>query len=476
MQVLLAVDYRLWAIFYYFSPTNSITMAVNLQKIHFIAIGGSVMHNLAIALKQQGHSITGSDDEIFEPSRSLLQQHGLLPTSEGWFPEKIDASLQCVILGMHAKIDNPELIKAQQLGIKIYSFPEFIYEHSKDKQRIVIAGSHGKTTITAIVIHVLNYHKRKFDYVAGAKVNGIENSVRLSDAPVIVIEGDEYLSSALDATPKFLRYQHHIGVISGIAWDHANVFPTEEEYVKQFDLFADQTPKGGMLIYCEQDAMNMMIGKKERSDVLAIPYKTHPHAEDNHQFYLTNGKDRFPIRVFGSHNLQNISAAKELLKRIGIHADMFFEAITSFEGAAGRLQKIKEENGTAVYKDFAHAPSKVKATVKAMKELYPHRELIACLELHTYSSLNNNYLPQYKDSLKQAQTAIVYFDPKKVAAKGFEPITEEALRKHFANNNLQVFTEPIQLQIFLKAQNYANKNLLMMSSGNFGGIDLSSIV
>jgi len=450
-------------------------MAVNLQKIHFIAIGGSVMHNLAIALKQQGHTITGSDDEIFEPSRSLLLQHDLIPAAEGWFPEKIDASYNAIVLGMHAKKDNPELLKAQQINLKIYSFPEFIFEHSKDKHRVVIAGSHGKTTITAMVMHVLNYHKRKFDYVAGAKINGIENSVKLSDAPVIIIEGDEYLSSALDPTPKFLRYQHHIGVISGIAWDHANVFPTEEEYVKQFDLFADQTPKSGILIYCEQDSMNMMIGKKERADVLAIPYKSHSHSEENHQFYLNNGKDRYPIKVFGSHNLQNISAAKELLKRIGIHSEMFYEAITSFEGAAGRLQKIKSNTHSSIYKDFAHAPSKVKATVKAIKELYPNRDIVACLELHTYSSLDIKYLPQYRDTLKAAQTAVVYYNPEKVSAKGFEPLTESSLKDSFGNQNLHVFTEAEKLKVFLKQQNLSDKNLLLMSSGNFGGLNVETL-
>lgn len=450
-------------------------MAVTLQKIHFIAIGGSVMHNLAIALKLQGHIVTGSDDEFYEPSLSLLKQHGLLPAKEGWNPDSLDNSYNAVILGMHAKKDNPELLKAQQLGLKIYSFPDYIFDQSKDKQRIVIAGSHGKTTITAIIMHVLNFHKRKFDFVAGAKVNGLDYTVRLSDAPIIIIEGDEYLSSAIDPTPKFIRYQHHIGVISGIAWDHANVFPTEEEYVKQFDLFADQTPKGGLLIYCEQDAMNMMIGKKERADVLAIPYKTHPHSEDNHQFYLTNGKDRHPIKIFGTHNLQNISAAKELLKRIGISADAFYQAITSFEGASGRLQKVKETKDTSIFKDFAHAPSKVRATVKAMKELYPSRDIIACLELHTYSSLNKQYLPQYKDSMKPAQLAAVYFNPEKVSAKGFETITESDLKKAFANPNLLVFTDSSALREFLKQQQYTHRNLLMMSSGNFGGLDIPKL-
>jgi UDP-N-acetylmuramate: L-alanyl-gamma-D-glutamyl-meso-diaminopimelate ligase len=446
------------------------------QKIHFIAIGGSVMHNLAVALKQAGHHVTGSDDEIFEPSRSTLAKHGLLPDKEGWHPERISSSTDIVILGMHAKKDNPELLQAQQLGVKIFSFPDYIYSQSEDKQRVVIAGSHGKTTITAIIIHVMNYFKRNFDYVIGAKVNGIENTVRLSDAPVIIIEGDEYLSSPLDPTPKFLRYHHHIGLISGIAWDHANVFPSEEEYVKQFDKFADQTPKSGILIYCEQDSMALMIGKKERADVVEISYKSHPHASDNNnQFFLTNNKDRVPIRVFGSHNFQNIAGAKEVLKKVGITNEQFYQAISTFEGASGRLQKIKEYNSCIVFKDFAHAPSKVKATVKAVKEVYPSRELVACLELHTFSSLNKKFIPQYKDSMKAAQTAVVYFNPQKMKAKNLEPLTEAEIKTAFANQTLRVFDDSNKLLEFLQEQKWKNKNLLMMSSGNFGGININTL-
>jgi UDP-N-acetylmuramate: L-alanyl-gamma-D-glutamyl-meso-diaminopimelate ligase len=446
------------------------------RKIHFIAIGGSVMHNLAIALKESGNVITGSDDEIFEPSRSNLAKHKLLPEKTGWSPEQLTADIDFVILGMHAKKDNPELVKAQQLGLKIYSFPEFIYEHSRNKQRVVIAGSHGKTTITAIIIHVLNYFNRKFDYVIGAKVKGIENTVKLSDAPLIIIEGDEYLASALDPTPKFLRYHHHIGLISGISWDHANVFPTEEEYVRQFDLFADQTPKGGILIYCETDSMALMIGKKERADVQEISYKSHLHTSDNNgQFYLTNGKDRTPIKIFGSHNFQNLSGAKEVLKKLGITAEQFLEAIGDFEGAAGRLQKLKENSNCTVYKDFAHAPSKVKATVKAVKEIYPSRDLVACLELHTYSSLNKNFIPQYKDSMKAAQIPVVYFDNEKVKLKNLEPISESDIKSAFANPSILVFQEKQKLEEFLFNQTWKNKNLLMMSSGNFGGISLPEL-
>ncbi|HEY0744352.1 MAG TPA: Mur ligase family protein [Chryseosolibacter sp.] len=446
------------------------------QKIHFIAIGGSVMHNLAIALKQAGHEVTGSDDEIFEPSRSTLAKHGLLPAKDGWNPDALSKDIDVVILGMHASKDNPELVKAQSLGLKIFSFPDYIFEQSRDKQRIVIAGSHGKTTITAIIIHVLNHCKRKFDYVIGARVRGIENTVKLSSAPLIIIEGDEYLSSPLDPTPKFLKYQHHVGLISGIAWDHANVFPTEEEYVRQFDLFADQTPKGGILVYCELDSMALIIGKKERADVIEIPYKSHTHTSDNNgQFYLTDGKEKFPIKVFGSHNYQNIAGAKEILKRIGVTDAEFFKAIQSFEGASGRLEVVKENGTTTIYKDFAHAPSKVKATVKAVKEIHPSRDLFACVELHTFSSLNKKFLPQYKDSLKNAQIPVVYFNPDKVKAKKLESLSEADVKTAFANPNVRVFDNSDQLQKFILEQNWKNKNLLMMSSGNFGGIDISKL-
>jgi UDP-N-acetylmuramate: L-alanyl-gamma-D-glutamyl-meso-diaminopimelate ligase len=451
-------------------------MTQKKQKIHFIAIGGSVMHNLAVELHKAGHQVSGSDDEINDPSRSVLQAEGILPEKEGWFPEKIDKSLDFVIVGMHARKDNPELLRAQELNIRVLSFPDYIYEQSKDKQRIVIAGSHGKTTITAIIIHVLKYFNRKFDYVVGARVPGVSTTVRITDAPMIIIEGDEYLSSPLDPTPKFLRYRHHVGVISGIAWDHANVYPTEESYVRQFDHFADQTPKGGILVYNEQDPIAAIVGKKERADIVSVSFKSHPHTTDNNgNLFLTNGKERYPIKIFGSHNLQNISAAKELLKKVGISPEQFLEAITSFEGASGRLEKIKDGSNTTLFKDFAHAPSKVKATVKAMKEMYPLRDLVAVLELHTFSSLNKKFLPQYKDSLKGVQTAAVYFDPAKVSARGFEALTVNEIQAAFNAPGLNVFEDARQLRKFLAEQQWKNKNLLMMSSGNFGGTDIKSL-
>ena len=459
-----------------FTLTGIYAMEQTKQRIHFIAIGGSVMHNLAIALKQGGHTVTGSDDEIFEPARSALSKHAILPEKVGWDAEKITAATDVVMLGMHAQNDNPELLKAQELGLKIYSFPDYIYEQSKEKQRIVIAGSHGKTTITAIIIHVLNECNRKFDYVIGARVRGIEQTVKLTDAAVIIIEGDEYLSSALDATPKFLRYQHHIGLISGIAWDHANVFPSEEEYVKQFDLFADQTPKGGTLIYCDQDSMALIIGKKERNDVAAVSYKSHPHATDRHGlFFLTFNKEKYPVRIFGSHNFQNISGAREVLKKIGVTTEQFYKAIGTFRGAAGRLEVIGESESVTVFKDFAHAPSKVNATVRAVKETFPSRDLVACVELHTYSSLNKKFLPQYRDTLKNAQIPIVYFNPEKVRAKNLEPLSDADIHLAFANPGIRIFDHPEKLETFVLAQEWKNKNLLMMSSGNFGGLDLTKL-
>lgn len=439
------------------------------DKIHFIAIGGSVMHNLAIALHKAGHQVTGSDDEIFEPSHSRLKENNILPPQLGWFPEKLDNTIDYVVIGMHAKADNSELLKAQELKLKIYSFPELIYEHSKDKQRVVIAGSHGKTTTTAIIIHVLNYFNRKFDYAVGSQVNGIQNTVKLSDAPIIIIEGDEYLASPIDPTPKFLRYNHHIALITGVAWDHANVFPNEEDYVKQFDLLGDHTPKGGMLIYYEADPLTLMIGKKERTDIQSIPYRSHAHGQINGEAFLKDGDKKIPIKIFGSHNFQNINGAKEVLKKIGISTNQFNEAIRSFTGTKGRLELMLETASSSFYKDFAHAPSKVRATIKAMKELHPNRKLVACLELHTYSSLNQEFLPQYKGTTAAADEVLIYYNPKTVAAKKLEPLSTEVLEKVFGSK-IQVFTEAEKLQEKLAAIVWNNKDLVMMSSGNFGGL------
>ncbi len=446
------------------------------DKVHFIAIGGSAMHNLALALHQKGYIVSGSDDEIFEPSRTRLEKAGILPTTIGWFPEKLNTEIDSVILGMHARVDNPELLKAQQLGLKIYSYPEYIYAQSIDKQRIVIAGSHGKTTITSMILHVLKYHHKKCDYMVGAQLEGFDTMVKLSeDAPIIIIEGDEYLSSPTDRTPKFLHYHHHIGLVSGISWDHINVFPTFDEYVKQFDAFADATPKGGTLIYSEKDAAASIICGKEREDVQRIEYEAHKHEIKDGITYLINGNDKYALEIFGKHNMKNISGAKKVLEKLGITDPKFYEAIQTFKGASNRLEVLVKNSSTIVYKDFAHAPSKLKATTNAVKKQFSDRELTAVLELHTFSSLNKKFLSEYKDTFKSADEPVVYFNPHTIEHKKLEMISAEEIKKAFNNEKLKVFTNSKDLEQFLVAKTWSKRNLLLMSSGNFDGLNLKEL-
>jgi len=453
------------------------TILTPSPEVHFIAIGGSVMHNLAIALHRKGYLVTGSDDEIVEPSRGRLQQLGLLPTEIGWFPEKIHAGLQAVILGMHARIDNPELLKAQALGNRIYSYPEYIYSQCEDKQRVVIAGSHGKTSITSMILHVLRFHQRKFDYVVGARLEGFETTVKLTEeAPVVVIEGDEYLSSPLDRRPKFLHYRHHVGLISGIAWDHINVYPTFEAYVRQFEEFADTTPKSGTLIYDETDDLISVICRKEREDVTSVEYNIHPHVIQNGQtFLLTADSEEIPVRVFGEHNMKNLNGARTVCNKIGISDPRFYEAIQTFTGAANRLELLGQNATTTVYKDFAHAPSKLKATTHAVKQQFTDRQLVACLELHTFSSLNKNFLGQYRDTFNDADLSIVYYNPHTLEHKRLENLSEGEVQKAFNNPDLLVFTDSRKLVEFLLQQKWQQKNLLLMSSGNYNGTDLEAL-
>lgn len=443
------------------------------NRIHFIASGGSIMHSLAIALKEAGHKVTGSDDHFYEPSKSRLATHGLLPDNEGWNADRITSEVDFVILGMHAKKDNPELVKANELGIKVYSFPEFVYEACKNKQRIVIAGSHGKTTITAMIMHVLKNIGKDFDYMVGAQLDGFDNMVKLSDAPIVIIEGDEYTTSPLDPTPKFLHYHHHIGLISGIAWDHFNVYPTLDDYVKQFELFADASPKAGSLVFCEEDNLaSMIISEKERADVSNLPYHAHDHAvREGKTFLKLDGKMELPVEIFGNHNMQNLSGAYTLLKKIGITDDQFYSAIGSFKGAAKRMEIIGENQHTTIYSDFAHAPSKLKATTSAIKDQFPNRQLVACLELHTFSSLNKDFIDQYSDTFNQTDEAIVYINPEAAAQKGLERLTEEDLRAAFNRNDIVLFNDQAKLYAHLTGFDWTNRNLVFMSSGNFGGLD-----
>jgi len=436
------------------------------------------MHNLAIELQQKGFTITGSDDEIYEPSVSRLRKNNLLPDEMGWFPEKVTTDLEAVILGMHAREDNPELKKAQDLGIKVYSYPEYIFEQSEDKQRVVIAGSHGKTTITSMVLHVLNFNKRIFNYLVGAQIEGFENMVKLSDeAPVIVIEGDEYFTSPLDKTPKFMHYQPHVALISGIAWDHFNVFPTWESYVKQFELLADSIPKAGAIIFDQTDDMLDVIGQKERADVVSIPYQAHPYKIENGKTLLiTAEQGEVPVLVFGEHNMKNISGARAVCERLGIIDEDFYGAIQTFKGASKRMELLGSNSEINIYRDFAHAPSKVEATTSAVKAQFPDRTLVAVAELHTFSSLNKTFLKQYRRKLNAADVAVVYYNPLTVEHKRLEPITENDIREAFKRDDLNVFTDSNELLDFLKKQDWQNTNLLLMSSGTFGELDLKGLV
>ncbi|AWM32674.1 UDP-N-acetylmuramate--L-alanine ligase [Hymenobacter nivis] len=445
------------------------------QRVHLIAVGGSIMHNLALALHRQGAHVTGTDDEIFEPAQGRLAAAGLLPSQEGWNPARITPDLDAVIVGMHARPDNPELLRAQELGLKIYSFPEYIYEASRDKQRVVIGGSHGKTSITACILHVLRFYGRKFDYAVGAQLAGFDLMVQLTDdAPVIIIEGDEYLSSPVDRRPKFHLYQHHIGVISGISWDHINVFPTEEIYREQFRIFAGMTPKSGVLIYDRDDEQTQLIAVPTNPSVTYIGYGPHENVvRDGQTFLLTRKDEEVPIQVFGEHNLRNISAAREVCKQLGIKGKDFYRAVASFPGAARRLELLARGATSVVYKDFAHAPSKLRATAGALKQQFPQRRLVACLELHTFSSLNPDFLPQYAHCFDAPDVAVVYFNPHVLAHKRLPPLPPAAVAAAFQRPDLRVITDSHELAEFLHAQLWDNTNLLLMSSGTFDGLDLA---
>ncbi|WP_233897387.1 UDP-N-acetylmuramate--L-alanine ligase [Tenacibaculum piscium] len=446
------------------------------MRVHFIAIGGSAMHNLAIALHQKGDIITGSDDTIHNPSKARLEKHGLLPNEFGWFPEKISTDLEAIILGMHAKKDNPELLKAQELGVKIYSYPEFLYEQSKDKTRVVIGGSHGKTTITSMILHVMNYHEKEVDYMVGAQLDGFETMVHLTkENEFIVLEGDEYLSSPIDMRPKFHLYKPNIALLSGIAWDHINVFPTIENYNEQFKIFTDSLINGGMMVYNEQDTVVKDIVENSTNAIKIYPYKTPEYFIDNGITYLDSPDGDLPLEIFGEHNLQNIAGAKWICQHMGIDEDEFYEAIASFKGASKRLEKIAENKNSVIFKDFAHSPSKVKATTTAVKNQYKERTVLACLELHTYSSLNAEFLKEYKGALAKADKAVVFYSPDAVKIKQLEAVTEQQIATAFERDDLIIYTNPTDFKEFLFNQNLENTALLLMSSGNYGGLDFEAV-
>jgi len=446
------------------------------MRTHFIAIGGAAMHNLALALHHKGYLVTGSDDAIFEPSKSRLQKHGLLPEEMGWFPEKITSDIEAIILGMHAKADNPELLRAKELGIKIYSYPEFLYEQSKNKTRVVIGGSHGKTTITSMILHVMHYHNIEVDYMVGAQLEGFDTMVHLTEKnDFIVLEGDEYLSSPIDRRPKFHLYQPNIALLSGIAWDHINVFPTFENYVEQFEIFVNQITKGGILVFNEEDETVKKVAEETTNTIRRLPYQTPTYSVENGTTYLDTSEGPMPIEVFGAHNLNNLAGAKWICQNMGVDEADFYEAIASFKGASKRLEKIAEGKGKVVYKDFAHSPSKVSATTKAVKNQYLDRKLVACLELHTYSSLNAEFLKEYEGALDAADVAVVFYSPDAVKIKQLEEVTYDQIAQSFKRNDLIIYTNPTEFKDFLFSTNLDNSTLLLMSSGNYGGLDFEEV-
>ncbi|MCR4829624.1 MAG: peptidoglycan synthetase [Bacteroidales bacterium] len=455
------------------------------MKVHFIAIGGSAMHNLAIALHHKGYTVTGSDDEIFDPARSRLQQLGLLPPAEGWFPERITPDLDAVVLGMHARIDNPELLRAQELGLKIYSYPEYLYEQSKDKLRIVVGGSHGKTTTTAMILHVLKHCNIEADYMVGAQLQGFDVMVRLSNtAKVMVIEGDEYLTSPIDPRPKFHLYRPHVGIITGIEWDHINVFPTFENYKSQFAKYIDLIEEGGTLIYCDDDpVVHEVAMANRRTDIAKLPYDVPQYYVEEGVTWLsaTDGREAVPLEIFGRHNLLNLTAARLACRELGVQDADFDAAIQSFAGASKRLECLYKSQRYALYKDFAHAPSKLRATIAATREQFADSCLVACMELHTYSSLSANFLSHYAGCMAQADVPFVYFNPHALKLKKLPPLEREQVAQAFGIPVEQVFNDSKALKATLldvvdnTAAEGRKCTLLMMSSGNFDGLDFNQL-
>lgn len=443
------------------------------MNVHFIAIGGSAMHNLALALHQMGYKVTGSDDEINEPSRSRLAKAGILPEKDGWFPEKLTAGIDAVILGMHARQDNPELIRAKELNLKVYSYPEYLYEQSKNKKRFVIGGSHGKTTITAMVLHVMKEAKLDFDYMVGAQLEGFDTMVRLSStAPFIVLEGDEYLSSPDDRRPKFHLYKADVALLSGIAWDHINVFPTFDNYVEQFRIFVRMVPSNGAFIYCSEDPEVVKVAEETQKGVRKLSYSIPSHTILDGITNLKVNNNEIPLKIFGEHNLMNLEGARLLCNEAGISNDDFYNSIKSFKGAARRLELLARTDKAVVFRDFAHSPSKLKATTAAVKQQFNNRKIIACMELHTFSSLNADFLSQYAGSMNEADEAIVYYNPHTIAHKKLTAISKDEVKNAFGRNDLIVMDSSSELKTYLENYNWNGEILLMMSSGTFDGINL----
>lgn len=446
------------------------------MKVHFIAIGGSAMHNLAIALKLKGYEVSGSDDEIFSPAKERLEKYNILPDNVGWDEKKITKDLDAIILGMHAKEDNPELIKAKQLGLKIYSYPEFLYEMSKDKKRIVIGGSHGKTTTTAMILHAMQHCGIETDYMVGALLEGFEVMVKMTEeAEYMVLEGDEYLTSTLDKRPKFHLYKPDIAIITGIAWDHINVFPTFEIYKEQFQIFADKIEKNGTLIYCDEDENVRRIAENSRADIEKLPYVAFDYKIEKGNTYIIYKSKEYLIQVFGKHNLMNMYAAMLATEKVGISNEDFLASMQSFKGASKRLELVKKTDSVSVYKDFAHSPSKLKATIEAVKDWFPNRKLVACMELHTFSSLTSEFLQQYKGTMDKADVSMVYYNKHAIELKRLPDLNKQDVYEAFNKQDLKVYTDVKDMLTDLHKIEMKDVCILMMSSGNFDGIDLNNI-
>ncbi|MCR9153788.1 MAG: Mur ligase family protein [Bacteroidetes bacterium] len=447
------------------------------MKIHLIAIGGSAMHNLALALQEQGHQVSGSDDEIFEPSKTRLAKKGLLPDTIGWDASRIHDDLDIVVLGMHARKDNPELKKALELNLSVYSYPEFLYESSKDKTRVVITGSHGKTTITSMILHVLNFHDRDCDFMVGAQLEGFETMVRLSDHnEFMLIEGDEYLSSPLDPRPKFVHYRPNIALLSGIAWDHYNVFPAYEQYRHQFELLLDYIEPGGQIIYNKDDTEVEHLIEEAKQEIKKFPYHTPSYHVENQRFVLNTIEGDLELNVFGAHNMNNLEGARWVCSQMGITDEEFYEAIVAFEGASKRMEPLVEKEGFKVYRDFAHAPSKVKASMHGCRETFANQKIMAILELHTFSSLNLEFIKQYAGSMDPADTAVIYFNPEVVAHKKLPKLDSLSVQEAFGNDSILVVQSSDELAQLVKAQEKNHDILVLMSSGNFDGIDWLELI
>ncbi len=452
--------------------------SIGFMQTHFIAIGGSAMHNLAIALSIKGCQVTGSDDELFDPARTRLSQHALLPDETGWFPEKIHKGLDAVIVGMHAKAKNPELLKAQSLGLPIFSYPEFLYEHAKNKTRIVIGGSHGKTTITSMILHVLQRNRIATDYMVGAQLEGFDVMVKLSDdSPFMVMEGDEYPSAPTDLRPKFHIYKPHIAVISGIAWDHINVYKTFDDYLEQFRKFIHCIEDNGKLIYYESDQeLKKLCAEEASGSICLYPYGLPGYEIRDGRTCIIAGEQAVPLRLFGKHNLLNINAARMVTQQLGVADQMFYEAIQSFKGASKRMEMMFDRNGTTVIRDFAHAPSKLKATIEAVREQYPRKQIVACMELHTYSSLSKEFLSEYRGSMDLADKAIVFYSPHALSLKKLPQLKPGDVTRGFNKDGMKVYTSKDELQQALYQMPVTNRCFLFMSSAFFGGLDINEFV